>query len=86
LSRIQTTCSKCKGSGGPSCKTCDGRQHDLRSRSLSVWIPSNARDRMRVRIRGQGKAVMGGESGDLYIKVRVQPEGQPSGAGAAPGV
>jgi len=86
LSRIQTTCSKCKGSGGPSCKTCDGRQHDPRSRSLSVRIPSNARDRMRVRIRGQGKAVMGGESGDLYIKVRVQPEGQPSGAGAALGV
>jgi molecular chaperone DnaJ len=75
--RVQTNCLVCNGSGGPLCKTCEGRGHDLRSQTFSVKIPSLARDGIRLRLGGQGKMTKQGLRGDLYIKVCVQSAGKP---------
>ena len=46
----------------------------FRRRRLDVKIPPGTRDGMRIRLSSQGgKGAGGGESGDLYIRVRLRP-------------
>ncbi|MGD2145029.1 MAG: J domain-containing protein [Anaerolineae bacterium] len=46
-------------------------------RRLSVEIPPGARTGTRVRVAGEGGAgAVGGEAGDLYLRVNVQPDPQ----------
>src|SRR5690554_3504635 len=40
---------------------------------LTVRIPAGARDGSRIRLRGQGERVPGGESGDLFLNLQVRP-------------
>jgi curved DNA-binding protein len=40
-------------------------------RRLEVRIPAGAKTGTRVRVRGEGGGVTGGQAGDLYLKVRV---------------
>jgi curved DNA-binding protein len=59
-------------SGGKKRITLDvgGRQ-----KNLEVNIPKGLTDGSRIRLAGQGgKAVVGGPSGDLYLKVKLRPE------------
>ncbi len=43
-------------------------------KSLKVTIPQGVKDGERIRLRGQGKqGFQGGESGDLYLHIRVLP-------------
>jgi len=42
-------------------------------RDVTVKIPPGIADGARVRARAQGEATVGGESGDLYVRVNVQP-------------
>jgi curved DNA-binding protein len=51
------------------------RQLRLNGRSLEVKIPPGARSGTRVRLAGQGQAGPG-QSGDLYLSVRVAPNGR----------
>jgi curved DNA-binding protein len=43
------------------------------SRDISVKLPKGLRDGATIRLRGQGKAA-GGRTGDLYLKIRLQPD------------
>jgi molecular chaperone DnaJ len=71
------SCPQCQGSGWQaeiSCPTCRGQQTQLRTESLTINVPAGLADRARIRIPGKGHAGRhGGESGDLYITVHVDP-------------
>jgi molecular chaperone DnaJ len=70
-------CSGCDGSGRrrqARCPTCHGQQVETRSEPFTVNVPGGLADGARVRVPGKGHAGRnGGDAGDLYITVRVQP-------------
>lgn len=43
------------------------------TREISVKLPKGLRDGATIRLRGQGKTAAGG-TGDLYLKIRLQPD------------
>lgn len=75
---IQTAvaCSSCHASGKTvekSCHECSGTGVRRTTETLSISIPAGIDDGNTIRIKGQGDApAYGGQSGDLYITVRVQ--------------
>ncbi len=70
-------CHACDGSGRKrqtKCPTCGGQQVETRSEALNVGIPAGLADGARIRVPAKGNVGRnGGENGDLYITVRVQP-------------
>lgn len=70
-------CAHCGGSGQQRrsrCPRCEGQQTEMRTETLSINVPAGLSDGARVRIPGMGHAGRhGGEAGDLYITVQVQP-------------
>jgi molecular chaperone DnaJ len=70
-------CPSCAGTGKQRprpCDTCAGMGQETRSEPISVRIPPGLSDGDRVRVPGKGNAgLRGGEPGDLYIRVHVQP-------------
>jgi molecular chaperone DnaJ len=57
------------------CKTCQGGGRLLERRELNVDIPAGIHDGQRIRISGEGHAgVLGGRSGDVYVRVHVRPD------------
>jgi molecular chaperone DnaJ len=70
-------CGACDGSGRKrqtKCPTCNGQQVETRSEPLNVMIPGGLADGARIRVPGKGHVGRsGGENGDLYITVHVQP-------------
>ena len=71
------TCAQCAGSGRQRqavCPTCAGQQVETRSEALTVNLPPGLEDGARIRVAGKGHVGRnGGENGDLYISVEVQP-------------
>lgn len=70
----KTTCSTCHGRGEVPkeiCKTCQGSGVERRHVNLAVDIPAGVDDGSVLRLRGQGEAVTGGESGDLLVRIHV---------------
>jgi len=70
-------CGACDGSGRKRqmrCPTCNGQQVETRSEHLNVSIPPGLADSARIRVPAKGHVGRnGGENGDLYISVEVQP-------------
>jgi len=70
-------CAQCGGAGrerATVCGACDGRQVEVRTESLMLDLPGGLADGTRIRVPGKGHVGRdGGESGDLYVTVRVQP-------------
>lgn len=70
-------CVRCGGSGRQRrivCPPCGGTGVDTRSETLPVWIPPGVQDGERLRVVGKGHAgSRGGEPGDLYVEVQVEP-------------
>jgi molecular chaperone DnaJ len=70
-------CAHCGGSGRQRqtrCPTCGGSQVETRSEPLTITSPAGLADDSRLRVPGKGNVGHnGGENGDLYITVRVQP-------------
>jgi DnaJ-class molecular chaperone len=70
-------CPDCGGTGKKDnklCATCGGAGMISRPKSLEVSIPAGVRDASVIRLSGQGDtAVGGGQAGDLYLHVRLQP-------------
>lgn len=76
---IQTRvpCATCHGRGEvpeKPCAECKGKGTVHTRKTLRVDIPSGVEDGMQIRVRGQGEARAGGEPGDLYLHIRVQPD------------
>ncbi len=70
-------CSACKGTGnanGVVCPDCRGAGHVLRPKTIDVNIPPGAREGAVIKVPRQGhRGPTGGASGDLYIKLRINP-------------
>ena len=72
------TCPRCGGAGrvvAEPCPNCEGAGQVLEQRTLEVEIPPGIHDGQRIRISGEGHAgQLGGQSGDVYVLVRVRPD------------
>jgi molecular chaperone DnaJ len=70
-------CDTCGGSGRvvpDPCTTCGGTGVERRAREIRARIPAGVKDGARIRLKGKGEpAPMGGEPGDLFVKVHVTP-------------
>jgi molecular chaperone DnaJ len=71
------SCAHCGGSGRlrqTRCPTCAGSRVETRTEPLTVATPAGLGDGARIRVAGKGHVGRnGGENGDLYITVEVQP-------------
>ena len=71
---VQQTCSVCSGTGQvikDKCRTCNGVGAIKENKTLSVNIPSGVDNGDKVRLSGEGEWMKGGQSGDLYVAIRV---------------
>jgi molecular chaperone DnaJ len=70
-------CPRCEGTGRiveHPCKACQGAGRVLDERTLEIEIPAGIHDGQRIRLSGEGHAgPVGGQSGDLYVLVRIRP-------------
>ena len=77
LSQI-TACPACQGRGEMPeqvCRECGGKGALKRLETLEIFIPKGVEDGEQLKISGKGEASpFGGVPGDLYVKVRVQPD------------
>jgi molecular chaperone DnaJ len=75
--QMSQTCPRCHGSGRiveTPCPTCRGSGTQRRVRSFQVKIPAGVKDGARIRLAGRGESgPAGGQPGDLYVRVRVEP-------------
>jgi molecular chaperone DnaJ len=71
------TCAACLGEGRQGwlgCVVCGGQGRTVRSDATPIPVPAGIADGARLRLPGLGQAGRyGGESGDLYVTVQVQP-------------
>ena len=71
------TCAQCGGTGRQRksrCPTCSGQQVEMRTEPLTMNVPAGLADGARIRVPGKGHVGRdGGENGDLYITVQVEP-------------
>ena len=71
---VQQTCSSCSGSGQvikEKCRPCSGVGAVKENKTLSVNIPAGVDNGDKVRLSGEGEWHKGGQSGDLYVAIRV---------------
>ena len=70
-------CLHCGGTGQQRqtrCPACGGDQYQMRTESMTINVPPGLADGARIRVPGKGHVGRnGGETGDLYIDVTVQP-------------
>jgi molecular chaperone DnaJ len=70
-------CLQCGGTGQQRqtrCPACNGEQSQMRAEPLIINVPPGLADGARIRIPGKGHAGRnGGDAGDLYIDITVQP-------------
>ena len=71
---LQQSCSSCEGTGQvikDKCKPCNGVGATKEEKTLSVNIPSGVDNGDKVRLTGEGEWEKNGQSGDLYVAIRV---------------
>jgi molecular chaperone DnaJ len=70
-------CAHCGGTGVQAqtrCPVCGGAQVEIRAETIRIHVPAGVANGAAVRVPGKGHAGRnGGESGDLYVTVRVEP-------------
>jgi molecular chaperone DnaJ len=70
-------CRTCEGSGQEipdPCRTCSGSGRIRRAATVTVDIPAGVSDGIELRVAGSGHAgVAGGASGDLFVRIDVEP-------------
>ncbi len=79
LGAVQTRviCNICHGTGDipeVRCNSCDGIGIKNEKSTIRVDIPSGVEHGMRIRVRGQGEATPGGQTGDLYLRIFVKDD------------
>jgi molecular chaperone DnaJ len=71
------TCATCRGDGRQAwlgCGVCAGQGRTVRSEATAIPVPAGIADGGRLRLAGLGHAGRhGGQAGDLYVTVLVQP-------------
>ncbi len=75
--RMQVPCGDCEGKGEKpekKCTECAGEGTRRTRKTITVDIPAGVDDGVQLRVRGEGEAVQGGETGDLYVQLRVTPD------------
>ncbi len=76
--QVQSACEDCHGEGkryAKLCTKCGGRGTVVETATLKVRIPAGIDEGESIRLTGQGEAgERGGPGGDLYLRVRVQPD------------
>ncbi|MCX6712367.1 MAG: molecular chaperone DnaJ, partial [Candidatus Vogelbacteria bacterium] len=68
-------CSDCLGRGevpDKKCSTCKGAGVLNKQENIKVAVPSGIDNGEMIRMTGQGEAVSGGQTGDLYVKIHVE--------------
>jgi molecular chaperone DnaJ len=71
---VQQTCSVCSGTGQvikDKCRTCGGAGAIKENKTLSVNIPAGVDNGDKVRLSGEGEWMKDGQTGDLYVAIRV---------------
>lgn len=76
MGQFSTTraCEVCMGTGTvpiTPCKICKGQGITTGQELITIKIPSGINDGEMLRVTGRGEAIVGGTSGDLYVKVHV---------------
>jgi molecular chaperone DnaJ len=70
-------CRHCRGRGlliDDPCPTCHGDGQAIATRTIRARIPAGVADNQRIRLKGKGQpAGRGGQPGDLFVTVHVQP-------------
>ncbi len=69
-------CDTCHGLGEipkDRCKTCHGHGVLERQQEITVKIPAGMENGEMIRLGGMGEAMIGGASGDLYVKIHIKP-------------
>ncbi len=69
-------CPTCHGAGKVPekvCSVCHGKGTQHKQRELQIKVPAGIDDGTTIRLREQGNAMGRGETGDLYVDVRVKP-------------
>lgn len=72
-------CTACNGKGErpkESCTACGGDGVKKGQEEISINIPAGIQNGEVIRMTGRGEAIPNGQSGDLYIKVHVEPHSQ----------
>jgi molecular chaperone DnaJ len=70
-------CTVCRGTGRQAqarCPVCGGAQVATRTETITIQVPPGLADGAHLRVPGKGHAGRnGGEYGDLYVSVHVEP-------------
>ncbi|MEN3361818.1 MAG: molecular chaperone DnaJ [Mycobacteriales bacterium] len=70
-------CKDCRGTGqvvDDPCPDCRGTGVTRQTRTITVRIPPGVKDGQRIRLASKGApGLRGGQAGDLYVRVHVQP-------------
>lgn len=70
------TCNKCHGAGKipkDPCKTCRGTGVVNDTRTIKIAVPAGIQNGETLRLSSMGEAISGGQSGDLYVHITVNP-------------
>ncbi|MCC9311262.1 molecular chaperone DnaJ [Kitasatospora sp. RB6PN24] len=74
---LSEPCRDCKGRGmivDDPCPDCHGSGRASSARTMQVRIPAGVQDAQRIRLKGKGaQGERGGQPGDLYVTVHVNP-------------
>ena len=74
---MQSPCRHCHATGKvpeQKCHTCRGEGVYKKQEEIEIVVPAGIEGGEMIRLTGAGEAVQGGASGDLYVKVHVQPD------------
>jgi len=72
----ESICETCEGTGKlpkESCPKCKGKGVVSEDKEVKVKIPAGVDDGQTIRLNGLGEAIKGGQTGDLYVHIRVKP-------------
>lgn len=73
---VNTICPDCNGKGTipeKPCKDCRGEGIKKKNEEINIKIPAGIENGEMIRLSGRGEAVSGGQAGDLYVKIHVEP-------------
>src|SRR5437763_3907033 len=75
ITRLQSTCSSCLGTGKIKidCEYCLGKKITIKKKEVTIHIPKNTKSGNRLRYKEIGNdGLYGGKRGDVYITVKIK--------------